>query len=179
MILKICKKQHLKNIKIIIGLLIVQVFCFATCKYSFKDTSPIPTEIKNFRVQQVVNKADYVNPTFAVQLTEAIRVKVLSNTRLKQTNEEDADYDISAYLTQYAVTTVGITNGQEGQNRLAATLHLVFKNSKDSKKDFETDLTRNQDFPASQSLSQAEQRIVGLLIKDLTDDVFNKIFSNW
>jgi outer membrane lipopolysaccharide assembly protein LptE/RlpB len=169
----------LKYLQIIFFAFIAHLFCFASCKYSFKDSAPIPTEVKNFRVQQIVNKADYVNPTFAIQLTEAVRLKVINNTRLKQTNEEEAHYDISAYVTQYAVSTVGITNGQEGQNRLSATVHLVFKNNLDSKKDFETDLTRNQDFAASQSLSQAEQRIVALLIKELADDVFNKIFSNW
>jgi hypothetical protein len=160
---------------------VLLTFSFATCKYSFKDTSPIPPEIKTFRVNLFENKARYVNPTVAPQLTEKLKQKIISQTRLQQTNNDDAHYDISGYVSDYSVTTSGVANQAAGTNRINVTFHLIFKNTvdPDPKKSFETDLTSNYDFPASQTLQQAEAAKMDNIIKTVTDAIFNKIFSNW
>ena len=152
---------------------------FATCKYSTKDTAPIPAEIKTFRVNYFENKARYVNPQITPQLTEKLKQKIISQTRLRQTNNDDAHYDISGYLSDYSVTTSGVANQAAGTNRLNVTFHLIFKNTLDQTKDFEADLTSNYDFSASQTLQQAEASKGDLIIKTITDAIFNRIFSNW
>src|SRR3954449_2649372 len=83
----------------LIGILLIGAFSFATCKYSFKDTSPIPQEVKTFRVNFFENKARYVNPQLSPQLTEATKQKVIGNTRLRQTNDDNAHYDIGGYVS--------------------------------------------------------------------------------
>ena len=60
------------------------VFTFATCKYSFKDTSPIPADITTFRVNLFENHARYVNPTIAPALTEKVRQKIISQTTVER-----------------------------------------------------------------------------------------------
>ncbi|HXR84626.1 MAG TPA: LPS assembly lipoprotein LptE [Hanamia sp.] len=156
-------------------------FSFATCKYSFKDTAPIPANIKTFRVNLFQNKARYVNPTIAPQLTEKLRQKIISQTRLRETKNDDANYDISGYVSDYSVTTSGIAGQQAGTNRLNVTFHLIFKNTvdPDPAKSFDADLTTNYDFPASQTLQQAESNQMDKILKNVTDAIFNKIFSNW
>ena len=57
----------------IIGFLLIFIFSFATCKYGFKDTSPIPIDVKTFRVNYLENKASYVNPQLSPQLTEKLK----------------------------------------------------------------------------------------------------------
>lgn len=171
-----------KNIKLILVLLLISLICsFATCKYSFKDTAPIPPEVKTFRVNPFENKARYVNPVIAPQLTEKLKQKIIGQTRLRETNNDDADYDISGYLSDYSVVTSGVANQAAGTNRINVTFHLIFKNTvdPDPKKSFETDLTSNYDFPASQSLQQAESGLMDKILKTVTDAIFNKIFSNW
>jgi len=157
------------------------IFTFATCKYSFKDTSPIPADITTFRVNLFENHARYVNPSVAPALTEKLRQKIISQTRLRETKNDDANYDISGYVSDYSVTTSGVQNQQASSNRLNVTFHLIFKNTvdPDPAKSFETDLTSNYDFPASQSLPQAESSLMDNILKTVTDAIFNKIFSNW
>lgn len=162
-----------------LGLLIMTVFNFATCKYSFKDTSPIPEEVKTFRVNYFENKSRYVNPQLSPQLTEKMKEKVISNTRLRQTNDDNAHYDISGYISEYNVTTSGISANNASTNRLSVSFHLIFKNTLDEKKNFETDLSNNFDFPATQTLEQAQTRLFPEIIKNIVDGIFNKIFSNW
>lgn len=157
------------------------IFTFATCKYSTKDTAPIPAEIKTFRVNYFENKARYVNPQITPKLTEALKQKIISQTRLRQTNTDDAHYDISGYLSDYSVTTSGVANQTAGTNRLNVTFHLIFRNTldPDPKKSFEADLTTNYDFSAQLSLQQAEAELSDKIIKNVTDAIFNRIFSNW
>ena len=164
---------------VVLGMLIISVFSFATCKYGFKDTSPIPEEVKTFRVNYFENKARYVNPQLSPQLTERMKQKVIGNTRLKQTNDDNAHYDISGYVSQYDVTTSGISGNNASANRLSVSFHLIFKNTLDDTKSFETDVSSNFDFPASQTLESAQAGLFPDIVKNIVDAMFNKIFSNW
>lgn len=166
-------------IRILFLVLLTWAFSFSTCKYGFKDTAPIPVEIKNFRVNYLENKAQYINTQLSPQLTERLKSKIISNTRLTQTNKDDADYDIGGYVSQYYTSTVGISGTQSNTNRLTVGFHLVFKNNRDETKNFETDIMRTFDFSALLSLSQAESNLIEDIIKNTVDEIFNKIFSNW
>ena len=170
----------LQRVALLIGcLFMLVIFNFATCKYGFKDTSPIPPEIKSFRVQYLTNNARYVNTQLSPLLTEALKTKIRGNTRLRQVNEDSAHYDISGFITDYNVTTSGVSGNTPSSNRLAVTFHLNFKNNLDNTKNFETDISTNYDFAATQSLQQAESVLTPDIIKNTVDGIFNKIFSNW
>jgi hypothetical protein len=165
--------------RIMIALLLIGIFNFATCKYGFKDIGGLPVEVKTFRVNYFENRADYKNPQLSPQLTEKLKQKIIGTTRLRQTNEDDAHYDISGFVSQYFTSTTGITNNSTSLNRLTATFHLIFKNTLDDTKNFEADVTYSVDFDANLSLSQVEQSKGDEISKNLTDAIFNKIFSNW
>lgn len=173
-------KSTISSIKLFaISLLLVVTCSFATCKYGFKDTSPIPTEVKTFRVNYFENRADYKNPQLSPAITEKLKQKIIGTTRLRQTNEDDAHYDISGYVSRYYTSTTGISGNTTSLNRLTADFHLIFKNTLDDKKSFEADVTYSLDFDANLSLSQVEQNKGDEIVRNLTDAIFNKIFSNW
>jgi hypothetical protein len=120
-----------------------------------------------------------VNAQLSPQLTEKVKQKIINITRLRQTNNSDADYDISGYVSQYYTSTISITGNNSAGNRLTVGFHLSFRNNKDEKKNIEADLVRTYDFDANLSLSQAETNLNEEMVKNLTDEIFNKIFSNW
>src|SRR6476659_3971389 len=165
------------KILVIVSLAFLSINC-ATCRYSMKDTSPIPQEVKTFRVNYLENKARYVNPQLTPQVTERLKQKIIGQTRLRQTNSDDAHYDISGYVSDYSVTTTGIANQNASTNRLNVSFHLIFKNTLDQKKDFESDITNNYDFAATKTLQEVEGPLWNDIIKNLVDGIFNKIFSN-
>lgn len=177
------KLQGSSSLKRVIALVaclfIVLTFCFSTCKYGFRDSSPIPAEVKTFRVNYIENKAQYVNTQLSPQLTERLKSKVINTTRLRQTNDDDAHYDISGYVSQYYTSTISISGNNASGNRLTVGVHLIFKNQLDDTKNFESDLSRTFDFPATQSLNEAEASLNADIVKNLVDEMFNKIFSNW
>jgi hypothetical protein len=155
---------------------------FSGC-YSFKDVS-IPPDVKTARVNYIENKARYINPQLSPQLSDKLRQKVNNQTRLTLVQGDDAHYDISGYVSDYSVTTSGISQqgNQQSQasiNRLTVTVTIIFKNNLDPTKNFEAPVTRNFEFSANLSLQQAEAQLNETIIQNLTDEIFNRIFSNW
>jgi hypothetical protein len=167
----------MKQAGFVLTSLLVCAFLFSSC-YTFKDIS-IPPEIKTARINYLDNHARYINPQLSPQLTDALRQKINNQTRLTIITGDEADYDISGFISDYSVTTSGIANQQAASNRLNVSVHIIFKNRKDEKKNFEADVTRNFDFNASLSLQQAEAQLMPDILKNLSDEIFNRIFSNW
>jgi hypothetical protein len=171
-----------RNIRQIIGLLVIFLFISACGVYSFKDVS-IPPEVKSIHIGFIENRARYVDPQLSPQLTDKLKQKISSQTKLTQIQTEDADYDVSAYVSAYDITTAGVSNQAASINRLTVSVHLALKNRLNEQKlgtpDFETDISRNFDFPATQSFTDAEVSLLPQIVQQLTDDMFNRLFSNW
>lgn len=146
--------------------------------YRFRDVS-IDPEIKTVKVNFIENKARYVNPQLSPQLSDRLRQKINNQTRLTQIQGDDAHYEISGTITDYSVTTSGISNQQAASQRLNVTVHIILKNRINDEKSFEADVSRNFDFSATLSLDQAQAQLTGTIIQNLTDEIFNRIFSNW
>jgi Lipopolysaccharide-assembly len=172
--------------KYICFILLSFTLVFSSCKiYSFKDVS-IPSDVKTIHIGYIENRARLVNPQLAPQLNDALRQKVNNQaSRLSILPTSDADYDVNGWVSDYSYSTSGISNQQASSNRLSVTVHIVFKNHLDptGKKvapaDFEADVTRNFDFPATQTIQDAEANLVPTVVSNMTDEIFNKLFSNW
>ena len=63
-------------------------------------------------------------------------------------------------------------------SRLTVTVHVILKKTLENKEQ-EFDVTRNFDFSANLTLSQAEGQLMSDILRNITDDIFNQIFSNW
>ncbi len=175
------KKYQLSTINYQLSIAICCLLLTSCHIYTFKDVS-IPPEIKSIKINFIENKARYVNPQVSPQLTDALQQKITNQTRLNRTNNDDASYVISGQITDYDVTTVGVSNqGSTAAgftNQLALTVHISLKNNVSNKTD-EFDIAQSAPFSGELSLSQAEGRLVPDLIKNTTDAIFNRIFTNW
>jgi hypothetical protein len=145
--------------------------------YSFKDAS-IPPEIKTIKLAFIENKARYINAQLAPKLNDRLQQKVVGQTKLTRTNSDDADYVITGYISDYSVTTSGITNQQASINRLNVGIHLVLRDNKNTK-ETPLDVSKSFEFPSSQTINQVEQSLTDEIVRGMTDEVFNRLFSNW
>jgi len=165
---------------------VLPLLAIASCKiYSFKDVS-IPAQVKSIHIAYIENRARLVNPQLAPQLNDKLRQKINSQaSRLSQIQDPNADYDVSGSITDYNYTTSGISDQKASSNRLNVTVHIIFKNHLDptgktvAPADFEADVTRNFDFSASTSITDAEAQLLPTIVSNMTDEIFNKLFSNW
>jgi hypothetical protein len=147
--------------------------------YTLNDVSIDYTKIKTIKLFTIENKASYVNPQLSPKLYDKLSQKFVNSTKLTRTNNDDAHYQVIATITGYNPSqTVGISAQQATTNRLTVTVHVVLKKTLENKSD-EFDVTRNADFSANLSLQQAEGQLLDELVRNLTDEIFNHIFSNW
>ena len=161
-----------------LGMAFFMIILISSCHvYSFKDVS-IPPEVKTVKIGFIENKARYINPQLSPQLTDKLQQKIVNQTRLIRTNNDDAHYQITGYVSDDNISTSGISNQQVASNRLTVAVHITFRNTLTGKVQ-EFDVSRNLDFSANFSRQQAEQQLNEEMIKNLTDDIFNRIFSNW
>lgn len=154
-------------------------FLLVSCHvYKFQDVSVDPA-IKTVKVNYIENKARLLIPQLSPQLTERLRQKVNNQTRLTPVQTDDAHYDISGWVSQVEVTTAGVSEQRAASNRLVVSVHIILKNRLDDSKSFEADVSRNFDYSANLSFEQAQAQLLSGIVQNLTDEIFNRIFSNW
>ena len=159
-------------------ILLASILLSSSGVYSFKDAI-IPDNIKTIKIGFIENKARYVNPQLAPLLTDKLQQKIISQTKLTRTNSDDAHYQIFATITNYDPSqTVGVSAQQASTNRLTVTVHVILKKTLENKEQ-EFDVSRNFDFSANLTLTQAESQLMDDILRNITDDIFNQIFSNW
>ena len=173
-------KNNIKLSLIALGCLLLG----ASCNYSFRDIS-IPPQVKTIKVNYIENKASYVNPQLSPQLSEKIRQKINNQTKLTQVQSDEPHYEVSGTITAYDVSTAAVSNQQAASNKLTVTVHITFVNHLDptgkniAPANFEEDVTKSVTFSGNLSLLQAESQVLPDILTNLTDAIFNRIFSNW
>ena len=158
-------------------------FCFcaiiSSCGiYTFRDVS-IPDNVKTIKINYIENRASIINPQLSPKLTDQFKQTVQSYIR-KATlvNSDNADYIINSYISTYTVSTSGIGTTQAVTNRLTVGVTMTLNNTlKGEMKDYS--ISRDFDFSASLTLSQAENQLLPDILKNLSDEMFNRIFSSW
>ena len=161
------------------------VVALSSCKVSYglsEKVSSIPDSIRTVRILQLENRAPYVNPQLTPNLTQSLRNKIVNQTKLTLTNSENAQWVIAGEIRDYSVSTTGVTsaNGQQQSsiNRLTVAVHITITKV-GTEKPAEYDVSRSFDFSARQSLQTAEATLLDEMVRNLTDEIFNRLFSDW
>ncbi len=144
--------------------------------YKLNDAT-VPDSIKTIKINFIENRASYVNPQLSPRLTDRLRQKIIGQTRLTQTNGQ-ADWEVSGTITQYAFSTAAISGQQVATNRLTVGLNITINDLKAGKTD-RYDISRSFDFRSNLSFQQAENALLDEMLRTLTDEIFNQIFSKW
>lgn len=169
--------------------LLLTAFCIfsitlTSCRiYSFTPKGTLDPEIKTVNVHIIENQAPYVNPQLLPNLTDRVKQKITRQTKLSQTNRGDADLDIRGVITDYSASTTGVTNTngqtQASVNRLTVSVRMTITNQLKKEDPKDVTVSRSFDFPANQTLNQAEAQLLDEMIRNLSDEIFNRIFSDW
>jgi hypothetical protein len=157
------------------GLLFTQSNCGV---YRFNEAGSIPDSIKTIKVNFIENRAQYINPQLSPKLTDKLRQKIVGQTKLTQTNNDNADWIISGFVTEYSFITSAISGQQGANSRLTVSIHITLDDRKENKTR-ENDVSRSFEFKGNKTFQQAEAELADEMTRTLTDDIFNKLFSNW
>lgn len=146
--------------------------------YRFNEAGSIPDSIKTIKVNFIENRAQYINPQLSPRLTDKLRQKIVGQTKLTQTNNDNADWMISGFVQEYSFMTSAISGQQGANSRLTVSIHITLEDRKENKT-LEHDVSRSFEFKGNKTFQQAEADLAEEMVRTLTDDIFNKLFSTW
>jgi hypothetical protein len=64
-------------------------------------------------------------------------------------------------------------------HKLKMTVNVRFVNNTNHEEDFERQFSATRDFDATQSLDSVQEELVGQMIKEIVESIFNAAVANW
>jgi hypothetical protein len=168
--------------KRIIGsvIIVLSLGLLSSC-YTLRNEA-IPPGLKTLNIQFFENNAPLVVNNLSQTFTEALKERVRTQSRLSLVRGE-ADATLSGSIVGYTIAPVSIeatstnTAPIAGANRLSITVKVKFVYDKDKKINFDESMTRFADYKGD--IGSQEQNLIQNITKQLTEDIYNKAFSNW
>lgn len=160
--------------------LIIVISLLSSC-YTLKNAS-IPPDLKTINIQFFENNAPLVVNNLSQTFTEALKERIRTQSRLSLVRGE-ADATLSGSIIGYTIAPVSIEATSNnappiaGANRLSITVKVKFVYDKDKKLNFEESMTRFANYKGD--INSQEQNLIQEITKQLTEDIYNKAFSNW
>lgn len=160
----------------VIGLLLL----FGSCSIRMTMSgSSVPENIKTVSVQYFENRAMLINPLLSQSFTEALKDRITSESRLIM-KDDVGDVDFSGEITNYDIRPMSIqADALSAETRLTVSVKVRYRNFKDPKANWESSFSAYQDFPSEQNITAIEAQLVNEIVDQLTENVFNKAFSDW
>ena len=147
--------------------------------YSFTGAS-IPPGASTIAVATFPNNAATVNPQLSQKMSDELRNMFSAQTSLSVLTSGDGDLEISGEITGYDTRASALSSSDEvSMNRLTISVKVHFVNNIDHDADFDQQFSRYRDYPASQDFSSVEASLVGEIVTELCEDIFNKSVVNW
>jgi hypothetical protein len=135
-------------------------------------------EAKSISINFFPNQATLVQPTLSQKFTEDLR-NFFQNQSPLSLVQKAGDLHLEGAITDYRVSPVGVANQGASSNRLTITVRVIFTNTLDSTKDFDSVFSRFADFPATENLVSVESNLIAEINQQLIQDIFNKALINW
>lgn len=157
----------------------VIILCISSCKiYRFSDAS-IDPNLKTFTIQPTNNIATFQNAAAAATFTEKLKEKFIRETRMVLVRD-GGDIEYTCTILEYNIEPIALTNTQTlAQNRLNITVKVECINHKDDKKSYTQNFRDGENFAAQTSFATLEDGLLTTIYDRITQQIFNKSFSNW
>ena len=159
---------------------IILAIILSSCsiKYSFTGAAISP-DTKTVSVSYFRNIAPLVNPRLSDQFTEALRDKLLSETRLRLTTG-DADLMYEGDITGYEQSYQGVQASEKAaQSKLTITVKVKYTNNKEPQKSFEKPFSATAFYASTQSFSSVEDQLVKQINTDILTAIFSATVADW
>jgi len=160
--------------------IVVTVVTLVSCKIQFTlKGASVPDDWKTFSVQYFENRAPLINPTLSQSFTEALKDRVTSESKLSL-EERNADIDFSGQITDYSIRPMAIqADAVSAETRLTVAVKVRYRNFKDPKQNWESTFSAYEDYSSDLDINDVEDELTETIIEKLTQDIFNKAFSDW
>ena len=164
-------------------LLLCLIVLIAACKVSI-GLAPISSidysKVKTMQIVDFQNHADYVYGPLATTLNDQMKDLFMRQTRLSLVNN-NGDIVIEGEITGYNQFNEAIdASGYSSKVRLTLTVRVSYTNNTNHEEDFENrTFSAFQTYDASQLLTAVQDQLIDVMVKDISEQIFNSTVANW
>lgn len=146
--------------------------------YSFKGIT-IPPEANTFLVEDfrvtARNAPANINQTFS----EALRQKIRNESRLVK-SERDPDIVFKGSISRYTVESLAPQEGNTvALNKLTIAVDLQYEDNTVEDGNWKQTFSFFRDFDSTVDLNSVQNEFIDEIFEQLTENIFNKAFTNW
>jgi hypothetical protein len=130
-------------------------------------------------ISEFPNQAPLVYPPLEQRFNEELKDLFTRNTRL-QFVKQNADLEMEGEIVGYALTPLAVQEDSfASETRLTLTVRMRYRNNKEEGQDREESISAYRNFPADRMLTDVQDQLIGELVKEIADQIFNVTMSNW
>ena len=146
----------------------------------FRDSGSMPEAWKSFTVEMIENNAANCPLSYGPVLTEILKDGIQNNTRLVLNTDGEGELVLTGVISAYNVMPIAVQdNDNASQNRLTISVNfeLIINEPEADKLKFSA--TRFADFESNVNLASVESQLIDDINSQISQDVINKLLSNW
>lgn len=137
-------------------------------------------KVHTMQIVDFQNHADYVYGPLATTLNDQMKDLFMRQTRLSLVNN-GGDIVIEGEITGYNQFNEAIdASGYSSKVRLTLTVKVSYTNNTNHEEDFEDrTFTAFQTYDATQLLTAVQDQLIAVMVKDISEQIFNSTVANW
>ncbi|NNF33616.1 MAG: LptE family protein [Saprospiraceae bacterium] len=137
------------------------------------------TEIYTFFVEDFENRAPSAPGAIEQTFAEALRTKVRNESKLRLT-DPNADIIFSGAINRFNITSEAPQEGNTiAFNRLTIGVNVEYKNSQNEDDSWTQSFSFFRDFDSNADFQSLQDEFVDEIFVQITEDIFNRAFTNW
>jgi len=152
----------------------------SSCSIAFNFTGgKVDLSLESLSVATFLNEAPIVVPYLALEVTNQLQDRFLSQSNLEITSGA-ADVQLSGSVTRYSIQPVAIQGDDQAvQDRLTIAVRVKFDNNVDPQESWENTFTAFTDFDSDLDFASNEADLINEVLEQITQDVFSKSIGKW
>lgn len=172
--------KTLKKINIALFLTIISILAYScSISYKFNGSSIDYTKIKSITITDFPNIAELVYPPLSQEFSESLRDSYTKQTRL-QLIKKSGDLRLEGEIIGYLLTPMAISaDSYAAKTKITLTIKVRFSNAKNPEDDFEKTYSAFQSYDNSSILTDVQDELVKLMIKDIVENIYNDTVAKW
>jgi len=168
-----------KYIKVALMATLVAVVSACSVSYKFNGASIDYSKTKSIQIADFPIRSAYVWGPMGPLFNNELKDMFASHTRLAQVRR-NGDLKLEGEIIRYDQRNKSVSSeGYSAQTELSMTVNVRFTNNVNHNEDFEQQFTATQTYDSSLSLNAVQNDLVGKMVTDICEQIFNACVANW
>lgn len=171
------KRAHPRQYTVLLAVLCILSSCSISYKFNGANINYQTTH--SISVADFPNNAAMVNPTLSNNLSEGIRDLYQRQTRL-QVLRKGGDLELEGEITGYDISQGAIgTDSYATESKLTITVMVHFTNNINPEESFDKAFSAYQTFDSSRLLTDVQDELCTIIIKEISENIYNETVAKW